>query len=366
MKTKFYNLLFLLVTGAVLAASPYEPNQDRSRYTKEKKIKKEFTVNTDALLKINNSYGNLNITSWNQNRTVIEVLVKTSGNNEEKVAQKLDEITVDFDASAMMVSATTRIGKQERSWWSSWTSGGNNDVNMEINYAIKVPATNSVDLNNDYGGIYLNRILGQATISCDYGHMEIGELLGNDNQLSFDYTNNSTFGYVKNGRINADYSSFTMEEAGNIELNADYTKSAFTKVKNLNFACDYGNLSADQINNIQGRGDYLSMRLGKVSGNVDLNADYGSIKIEELTADAGNVQINTDYAGIKIGYNSAYHFQFIIKLEYAGLDGEDNFEIVKRRIESSDKYYEGYYGSASAKNRVAITSEYGGVTFSKK
>ncbi len=366
MKNNFYSLLCFLITTTVLAAGPHDPIKFKGPYTKEKKIKKEYTVNSDALLKINNSYGNLNITSWDENRVVIEVVVKTNGKNEEKVAQKLDEITVDFQGSSNMVSASTKIGKQDRSWWSSWTSGGSSDVNMEINYTIKMPATNHVDLNNDYGGIYLNRILGQAKISCDYGHLELGELLGSENELKFDYTNNCTVGYIKNGKINADYSSFTIDEAGNIELNADYTKSTFTKIQNLNFACDYGNLTAMHLKNIKGNGDYLGLRLGQVSGNVNLNADYGSIKIEELMANAGNVEIQTDYAGVKIGYNSDYSFQFLIKLEYAGLDGDEDFEVVKKRIESNDKYYEGYYGSASATNKISINTEYGGVTFSKQ
>ena len=93
--------------------------------------------------------------------------------------------------------------------------------------------------------------------------------------------------------------------------------------------------------------------------------DYGSLRIDELTANAGNVRINTEYAGVKVGYNAAYNFNFIIKLDYAGLNGEDDFEITKRQIESSDKYYEGYYGSSSAKNNLSINSEYGGVSFYK-
>ena len=364
MTRTFYNLLFFFMTATVLAAGPENPENPKGPFTKEKKIKKEYTVNKDALLKIDNSYGNLNITSWDQDRIEIEVLVRTNGNNEEKVAKKLDEITVDFEASSSMVSASTRIGREDRSWWNSWTSSSN-DVNMEINYTIKVPATNNIDLSNDYGGIYLNRILGQAKISCDYGYLELGELLGNNNQLSFDYTTNCLLGYIKNGRINADYSSFTLDKAENIELHADYTKSTFKAIKNINFACDYGTLTAEELNNIDGSGDYLSMRLGKISGDVNLNADYGSIKVDELTAGAGNVQIQTDYTGITIGYAQEYNFKFSIKLEYASLKGEDDFQIVKKRIESSDKYYEGYYGSASAKNNISINSEYGGVTFTK-
>ncbi len=58
---------------------------------------KVFTVNSDATLKINNSYGNLDIVTWNENRIEIQVSITTNGNDEEKVQKKLDEITVDFD-----------------------------------------------------------------------------------------------------------------------------------------------------------------------------------------------------------------------------------------------------------------------------
>ena len=110
MKTILFNyvaILFLVCPVVLLA----HDGKLKGRYTKEKTIKKEFNVNTDALLKVSNSYGTLNITSWNENRILIEVHIKTNGNNEEKVQKKLDQITVDFDGSSSMVSAKTIFNK---------------------------------------------------------------------------------------------------------------------------------------------------------------------------------------------------------------------------------------------------------------
>ncbi|WP_031425982.1 hypothetical protein [Flavimarina sp. Hel_I_48] len=367
MRNSYFKTLLLVFMTTIVFANTFASNGIKGRYTKEKTIKKEYNVNADALLKITNSYGNLNITSWNENRIEITVVVTTDGNNEEQVLRKLDEIDVLFEASSQQVMAETKFKRESQSWWSSLTSSiSNNNVNMEINYTVKMPITNSVDLNNDYGGIYLNKLKGRAAISCDYGHLEVGELLADNNMLRFDYTNNTTIGFMKSGKINADYSSFTIEKGGEIELSADYTKSTFNSLKSLRFTCDYGNLDIDQIGAIDGSGDYLSLRMGRVSGDVDLSADYGSIKISELTADAGNVNINTDYANIRLGYAQDYHFNFTISLEYAGLSGEEEFDMVTRRIESSNKYYKGNYGGANAENNITISSEYGGVTFEKK
>ena len=38
---------------------------------------------------------------------------------------------------------------------------------MKINYTIKLPVTNSVDLNNNYGAISINNLDGNAKICCE-------------------------------------------------------------------------------------------------------------------------------------------------------------------------------------------------------
>lgn len=361
MKTSQFKYLFLFIF-ALPALVMANDGKLKGKYTKEKTISKEYDVNSDAVLKVSNSYGNLTLTSWNENRIVIEVLIKTNGNNEDKVQKKLDEITVAFEASSDMVSAKTKFNK-DKGWGWNWGSNGN--VNMQIDYTIKVPIKNSVHLSNDYGNISLDRIDGYAKISCDYGRLDIGELHGRNNDLNFDYTSKSSIGYMRSGNIRADYSGFTIEKAGDLVLNADYTNSNIGEMNNLQYASDYGNLVVGTADSVTGSGDYINVKLGTVNGNVEINADYGSIKIDNMAADAGNINIHSDYTGIKIGYNPNYHFDFEITTSYANVSGKEGFEVGISKEKSGDRYYKGYYGSANSGKNVSITSEYGSVSFTK-
>ena len=363
MRTILFKATVILLLLVTTISTAHDRNLN-GKHSKEKTIKKEFTVNPNALLQVRNSYGNLNITSWKENRIVIEVLIKTNGNNEEKVQKKLDEISVDFEASSDRVSAETIFNKNNKGW--GWNWGNNNNVNMQINYTIKVPIKNNVDLNNDYGNIILDRIDGHAKISCDYGRLELGELHGRNNQLNFDYTSKSTIGFINSGEIRADYSGFTIDTAGNLKINADYTNASIGKMENLDYSSDYGNMNIKELNDINGKGDYITVTMGTVHGNIDMSADYGAIKIEELAADAGNVSIRTDYTGVKIGYNSKYHFDFDITTSYAGVSGKDDFTINVSTEKSSDRHYEGYYGSKGNGNTITLSSDYGGISFTKK
>ncbi|GAB5399384.1 MAG: hypothetical protein Aureis2KO_09690 [Aureisphaera sp.] len=358
--------LFKLVFLALLLPMVVMANNDskfKGKYTKTKTLNKEYTVNANADLRVDNSYGNIDIVTWGENRTVIEVVITTNGNNEERVQDKLDNIDVDFSGSASLVTAKTIFKGRKNSSWSFWKK--NNNVRMEINYTIKLPATNSVDLDNDYGAININKLEGSCKLSCDYGQVNIGSLMANDNYLSFDYTNNSTIEYMKGGKINADYSGFTLERVEDLEINADYTKSEILNAKSIDYTNDYGRISVGGVDNITGRGDYIPLKIEELRGDLNVNSDYGSVTVKNIAASAGDITIQSDYAGIKLGFDSGYHFDFFIDLSYAGLSGKEDLEVMKSAKDYSSKSYSGYHGSKNSGNTITINSDYGGVSLTK-
>lgn len=362
MKTIFYKalILFFLVPAVACAEGDF-----KGRYTKQKRVKKEFKVSANDMLKITNSYGNIDIVTWDENRVEIEVLVRTNGNDEEKVEKRLREIDVAFNQTSGQVTARTLLERDtNNSFWSS-LFGSSSNVNMEINYRVKAPVTNRVDLSNDYGSINLDKLRGDAEISCDYGKLMIGELHGNNNKLTFDYTRNSSIGYVKRAKIIADYSEFTIDEAGTIELSADYSDSNIIKVENLSFNNDYGSLKVERLKNMKGQGDYLGIKLGLVYGTVQVSMDYGSLMIQKLMPSFKDIDINSDYTGVKIGYDREAPFSFEVNTSYGGVNGIDNdtFTINKRNQSGSENYYAGYYRSNTTGGKIKVNSSYGSVSF---
>ena len=356
MKRLFNLTCMLLVLPLMMAANN---GIGKYKYEKTKTIKKEFSVNADALLEIKNKYGNVDVVSWDENRIVIVVTITTSGNDEDKVTDKLDDITVNFDASSNHVSAETRIESSGFSWF-SW---GRSNVNYKIDYTVKMPVTNNTNIVNDYGSISLNELKGDAKINCDYGKITIGNLYSSNNSINIDYTNNSTVNYMKRGSINADYSGFTVESAGTVDLNADYTKSVFEQINTLNYNCDYGSLTVESGNEVIGSGDYLSIKLGTIKKTVKISADYGSVKIARLSDGFNTVSINSNYTGVRVGTPTAAPFDFEIQLSYSSFKYDSNLEFQKQIEKSSSKYYEGYFKSQHSGSTIKITSDYGGVTF---
>ncbi len=356
MKNKITNIIIsvLLVIPLLISANTHPK---KGKYEKSKTINKEYTVNADALVKINNRYGNVDVITWNENRVVIEVKITVDGNDEKKVIAKLNGIDVVFTNSKSQVSAKTIIEKTSSSWF---RSGSN--INFQIDYKVKMPVTNDADLVNDYGSISLNELKGKANINCDYGKILIGSLYHADNDINIDYTSDSNIEFMNGGSINADYSKLTVEKAKKIDLNADYTTTVFENVEDLSFNCDYGKIEVENGNTIIGNGDYLTMRFGTVYKKLKIDADYGSIRINKLKKDFDSVAIDSDYTGIKIGLEPEITFNFIVKVGYGGFTyDEDKATFLKKVVKSTSKYYEGYVNDENSNSTINIDSEYGSV-----
>ena len=348
--------LLLLIPSIVFA----NDDSDKKKHERSKEIKKSFDVNSDAKLVIINKYGDINVTSWNQNKIQIDVKITVRGNDLDDVETRLEKIDVDFNSSSSLVEARTTLGSRKNNW-SIWKKSKN--ISYKINYTVKMPITNSTSLNNDYGSISLNELEGKATINCDYGKISIGDLKGNDSTINLDYCSSSTINSMKNGNVNVDYSKLTIDNATDIKLNTDYSTVRIKELDNFTFSADYGSVEAENVVNATGNGDYTSFRFGTVKKNLKLTSDYGSIRIKDLANGFETVNINSEYAGIKIGTSSSNNFSFTIDLQYAGFKRTDsNIEMFKSIVKSTKKYYEGVYGKGKSNSKITIKSEYGSVS----
>lgn len=347
--------ILLLCSASILA------NEHKKKHEKKRIIEKEFKVNKNATVALNNKYGNLNITTWNLNKVVIEITITVKGNDLGDVEDKLETIDVEFESNSNFVSAKTIIESSRQNW--SWF-GNSKNVNYKINYEVKMPETNAVDLDNDYGSIYLDNLEGTANINCDYGKISIGELHNTNNVINLNYCSSSTIEYMNEGTLNLDYSKINLDKAKQTKITADYSTVKLGLANKVDFNLDYGSISANEVDYINGNSDYASVTIGILNKKLNIETDYGAISIKKLAKNFESVQIDTEYAGVRIGINNGTIFNFEINLQYATFSRNDNnIDLFKSISKTSHKYYQGKYGKGTTTGTVNISSQYGGVTF---
>jgi len=266
-------LLWLCVPFMAIA----NPND---KYKKSKKINKTYSVNSDARVDIENSFGDVTILLWDQNTVSIDVIVEVSGNDEDRVNERLELIDVDFNASNSNVKARSDI-PNENSGIMSWLNG-KSKTSTRVDFIVKMPKNSPLDVDNDYGAIIIKKMMAPLKLSCDFGRLEIGQLLNNNNTLSFDYTDHSNIDYMKAGVIKADFSKFKLYGAGTVEFDGDYTTVSFGEIESLKYNSDFSTINIEHSLRIDGRGDYSTVKIESVEKDAVLKADFGSISIDQL------------------------------------------------------------------------------------
>lgn len=351
MKTIRYNILLLLLMLPCIALAS---NGVKGKYTKEKKISKVYLVNNNCGLNINNKFGNIYVTTWDEDKTSIDVTITVSGNNEEKVNKKLASILVDINATKSLVSANTSIDN----------SIGGNNMSFEINYTVKIPKKGAIVLNNEYGAIITGKIYGKAKIDCQYGDVNIDELNADGNSVMLQYSNASRINYMRSGTVNVQYSTFKLGKAGTLKLQGQYTGMNIDEVQDLTYKTEYGDLQVKKTGKVSGTGEYSALRFGQVSGSFNATCNYGDVKIATLDRSVKNVAITASYTNVSVKYNEDYAFDFEFHTEYGNVSGTGSFKFTEKSVKDTSASYKGYNKTSGA-NRMYISTEYGNITLGK-
>lgn len=359
MKTKYKITSSLLVLMLLTSVISFSNNIDKGKLKKTKTVEKEFVVSDQNTVDITNKYGDLTITTWDKNTVSIVVTITVSSNDDEAVQEKLDNINIEFNQANNTVYAKTLIKSSKTKW--SWF-GSEKSVEMSIDYEIKMPLSNHVDLENDYGSIYIDKLEGKSKIDCDYGSIHLGELHNKFNDINMDYGHASNIEYMNSGKINSDYSNISVEKANNLVLSADYTHFEINDVDKVSYNNDYGSLKIAKAKVVEGSGDYLTFKVNEIIKKLEIDSDYGSIKIYKLYKDFDKVTIDANYTGIKIGIETDASFNFKTTTSYADITFEDlNVDITHKEVKTFSKNYTGNINGKNPNSILNIDSSYGGI-----
>lgn len=348
MKKQFNILVFFIL----IPIFGYSIENDFN-YSKQKNINKAYYVNSDATLSIENSYGNISVTTWNEDKIELDISIKVSGDNENWVNQRINDIDIEINALKGMISAKTILGNS-----SSKNQGRNNS--FEINYTLKIPKNGSVKLNNKYGNISTADLFALVDINCKYGKITLGKLFS-ASSIQIDYCSNSSIAFLKYGTVNAKYSNLIIEEVGKLDLISDYTDVEINESDAIKYNSKYGKIKIKNVKTLDASGNYLTIRIGEVYDQLKLNTKYSSLKIDTINAKANRINIVSGYTGINIGYDTNFVFDFSVALKYANFNYGNELEMNSKEEVSNTKKYSGFYKKKGI-NNLTIISDYGNVS----
>ena len=140
---------------------------------KKRTISKSYNVGPDDRLSIENSFGNVIITTWDKDEIQVEVEIGVNAPSEEKAQKMMDLINVKDNQGGHEISFKTDIGHM--SGKDNWNK--NEDTRkFYVDYKVIMPSKNPLRIENSFGKINIPNFEGSASLTSKFGELTTGKL----------------------------------------------------------------------------------------------------------------------------------------------------------------------------------------------
>src|SRR5450432_4295507 len=163
--------------GLVLLAFAVAPllslARDGDNIEKKRTISKSYNVGPEDKLSIENSFGNVVVTTWDKNEIQVEVEIGVRAPSEEKAQQMMNLIDVRDNQNGHDINFKTNIGHM--SGKDNWNKN-ENTRKFYIDYKVVMPSKNPLRIENSFGKINIPDFAGTASLTSKFGELTTGKI----------------------------------------------------------------------------------------------------------------------------------------------------------------------------------------------
>jgi hypothetical protein len=333
-------LLFLLAAYAAIGSADTELTD---------RVDKTFKVNASTLLTVKNSFGKIEINNWERDEIHVVVDIIVEGNNESRAEKLMDAIEVTYRESGSEVFFQTKIDNMNN-------RGGES---FEVNYTIKMPISNPIDIKNSFGDIYLNDRQGSAVLDVSYGALKAENLLG-DNEIEVSF-GKGYFDRVERGEITIKYSDVEIASSDVLEMDTQFSKVELDEVNRLELEAKYGSVTLGNVGDLDADASFNGLNLETLAGSLILEASYVSnFEIDKVLPSFQLIDIKGKFSSFELNLDDDVSADLEATFEYSDL--KDNGAVIDysyRVRDNNENEYRGKINGGNSGKRILIDSSYG-------
>jgi hypothetical protein len=281
-------------------------------------INKSYNVTADDRLSIDNQFGNVVVSTWDEPRITVDIEIGAKAPSDEKAKDIMDKINVEDSNNDHNIRFKTEVNNIHN-------ANGNNvhrdrdeggDRSFYIDYVIHMPDANRLIIENSFGKTEVPAFKGPVSLTSKFGSLSTGRL-SNVDLIDVEFGR----GYV---------SSITN---GKVVLNFDH-----------------------------------EARIGNVSGNVRINCEFSQNVEVGVMDNIQELSVYESYSEVKVVVDSSLSAEFDVHSSFGHFRNESDFAISERKEDEGDygphfdKDYSGKAGDGKAK--IKIKSSFGTVRLS--
>jgi hypothetical protein len=306
MKQFLTTTLLLFISAFTFAQQKGTKEKKRYEHFKERTISKTYTASGNTL-QIDNSFGDVIVTTWDRNEIKVDVHIEASSTDKEIAEKTFNNLDVIESKDGNIIKFKTTTEKNKNNNWNC----KNCSNTMNITYTIQIPAGNTLKIENSFGAVKIPDYNGTVSLVSKFGSLTTGIL-------------------AKAEKVWVEFGKATIKSMSNVT--ATFKFSTIT-VENL-------------------------------SGTNKLMMEFCSSSRINMDNDLTSLTLNNSYSTVNLRPVSNFSATYNIRTSFGTVKNRSNATI--ERTDKPDQYgpdsertYEGKSGSGAAK--IEIKSSFGTV-----
>ncbi len=278
---------------------------------KSKTYSKSYPVGSNDKVLLDNSFGEMKISTWSKNEIKVDVNITVKAGTDEYAQKLIDVISIEDGKTGSEIFFKTHLNHQKNKKEEDGDKREGKNASFKINYTVYLPATVTLDANNDFGPMSISDFDGAVTLTSKFGSLTAGKL-------------------SQPQKIRVEFGKATVESMQGGKLDIRFSKA---QVQHLG-----GEISADV----------------EQSGGVKLGADNNLKKLD----------LKVNFSKVYLDVEKSISASYAIKSSFGSFRNDTEFSIPRQDKEDrrfdQDKRYAGKSGSGAAP--IDIKNNFGTVT----
>jgi hypothetical protein len=304
---------------------------------------KEFATTSSSELSIDNQFGNITVTDWDQNKVEVNYIVEVTNADEAKAKKLMDKIKIEFKEEGNRITAKTKIGEDGKL---NFNTNKGEKQSFKIDYFVKCPKSIKLSLDNQFGDMIIGSLTGAFTADLQFGSLNAVSLTGPDTNLDMQF-GKVTIGTMKDGKIDIQHcESLKISEAGNLEMDAQFTQVELGIVNSLKADFNHSEVTIDELAEM-----------------LKVDANMGSLKIGNVSAGFKSIAVEQNMGDITIGIDPKAGYSLQAEVSMGSIKVPEGLKVTKEKEHDlpgvSAEKVSGTFGNGNS--TITINSNMGSV-----
>ncbi len=295
MKQAYLSSVILLLGLSTLSA----------QFTAEKVIADSLSVDDFAEVRIENQYGNIVVTTWDQPKIVYEFVIDVDKKEVDDAEELLARIVDDVDNFGRLITIKSQIKEKEAGFFGRLLSDFNIDFDkssLDINLDITVPSDVELNVVNAFGDVIVLDYSGK--LSCEVKH---GDIKVSDGLKSLDLTHSfgeATLNNIGLAKLNLRNSELTAEKADDLHLDSHGSEIQIKEIGYLNIESNKDEFRAVSIDRVKGQMRFGDMNFDAVNEEINLELSVTDLRVTEIQSPNPRIFIEQSNSDVDLGISS--------------------------------------------------------------